>query len=70
MAPAEGMATRARLRRVRAAMPAGVMLAADTIAAAAWPVFEAAGPDFEAAGPDYEAAGPDFEAAGRALGLK
>ena len=56
MAPAAGMAARARLRRTRAAVPAGAI-------AAAGPDFEAAGSDFEAAGPDFEADGPDFEVA-------
>ena len=50
------MAAHVRLRRARAATPAGAI-------AATGPDFEAAGPGFEAAGPDLEAAGPDFEAA-------
>ena len=59
-----------RLRRARAAIPAGARIAAGAIAGggsdteAAEPDFEVAGPDFEAARPDFEAAGPDFEAAG------
>ena len=64
MAPAAGMAARARLRRTRAAIPAGAIAPAGPDFEAAGPDFEAAGPDFEAARPDFEAAGPDFEAAG------
>ena len=56
MAPAAGMAARARLRRARASIPVGAI-------AAAGPDFEATGSGFEAAGPDFEAAGPDFEVA-------
>ena len=57
------MAARAQLRRTRAAVPAGAILAGGAIAAAG-PDTKAAGPDFEAARPDFEAAGTDFEAAG------
>ena len=66
MAPAAGMAARARLGRAHAAGPD--FEAAGPDFEAARPDFEAAGPDFEAAGPDFEAAGLDFEAVGGMVG--